>query len=179
MRTRLGSASRKSPHSSEFSSCPTPFSTITFWVVVRPPTPTSPPSSSAFEPALRLEPSPSRFMWVWWVGLHALLGASAMLVAVPTVVRFAVLIAILGHGVFRRPRPPPTVVLVGADGRCVVPEWGANPSALGPQTLICSGWLRLDVRTGSRRRDILLFADQLPAPQWTRLRARLRPTRRG
>ena len=100
-----------------------------------------------------------------------------MLVAVPTVLRFALLAALLCHGVVRRPRPAPTVVLVGADGTCVVPDWGPARLALGPQTLLAPYWVRLAFGTGPQQRDIVLLADQLPAATWTQLRARLRRVR--
>ncbi len=149
----------------------------TFWGAVHPPKRTSPPLSSAFEPALRLEPSASLLLELWWVGLHALLAVAALFAAAPVPLRLAILVGALCHGAARRPASAPAVIVMGADGTCVVPQWGASRLALLPQTLICPYWVRLALETGPQRRDILLLADQLPAVQWAQLAARLRRVR--
>jgi hypothetical protein len=116
---------------------------------------------------------------VWWLALHALLAAAALLVAAPWAIKLAALLAVGGHGAVRRPRPPPEVILVDADAHCIVPAWNAGRLALGARTVVCPHWLRLDLGTGPQRRDILLVADQLGRVEWARLRALLERTRRG
>jgi hypothetical protein len=128
---------------------------------------------------LTLRPKPSRALTVWWLALHALLAAAALLVASPWPVDLVMLLAIAGHGVVRRPRPSPKLILVSADGRCAVPDREATYFALGARTVVCPHWVRLDFGTGPRRRDILLVADQLDRVEWVRLRALLERTRRG
>ena len=89
------------------------------------------------------------------------------------------LLAVAGHGVVRRPRPSPQLILVSADGRCAVPDGQAAYFALGARTVVCPHWVRLDFGTGPQQRDILLVADQLGRVEWVRLRAILARTRRA
>ena len=106
------------------------------------------------------------------MSLHALLGVAFALVGWPWVFRLAAIVAVAGHGVARRPAASPRTVLVG-DGRCVVPEWNTGERPLGPRTLVCPFWARLDLGKGPWPRDILLFADQVRPEEWRRLRALL------
>lgn len=124
---------------------------------------------------LRLKPS--RSAWVWWCALHALLLASTEIVAWPWPLSLAALGAILCHAVARRPRRAPGLILVSADAGCTVPDWEVDRLALGERTVVCSHWIRLDIGTGPRRRDLVLFADQLGRDEWTRLRALLERAR--
>jgi hypothetical protein len=112
-------------------------------------------------------------LWVWWVALHALLAAAAALVGWPGPVKALAVIAIVAHGVARRPAASPALVIVSEDGFCAVPQWQPGRSPLGSRTLVCPFWVRLDLAHGSRRRDLLLIADQLQPEQWRRLRALL------
>jgi hypothetical protein len=118
-------------------------------------------------------------VWLWWCALHALLGAAVVLVAAPALLRLALFLAVLGHATNRRPRAIPAVVVISVEGRCLIPDWGADYLPLGPGTLICWLWVRLELGTGPRQRDLVLFADQLSAGDWARLRAKLRRTRGG
>jgi hypothetical protein len=120
---------------------------------------------------LVLTPKPSRAAWLWWGALHLLLVVAAMLVAWSWPVRVLVSIAIVSHGIARRPRKPPPTIVVGADGRCSVPQWQIDELPLGAGTLVCPYWVRLGFGTGPRRRDIVLFIDQLDWRQWALLRA--------
>jgi len=131
----------------------------------------SPPSSSssASAPPLILSPKPSRALWVWWCGLHALLAAAAVLVGVPWFARGAALVGIVGHAIARRPRAVPGRIVLAADGHCTVPEWHDGRVRLGARTLVCPYWIRLDCDAGSWRRDLVLFADQLDSREWARL----------
>ena len=112
-------------------------------------------------------------MWIWWLALHALLAAAAALVGWPAPVKVLAVIAIVAHCVARRPPIAPALVVVSADGFCVVPEWQTGRMPLGSRTLVCPFWVRLDLGPGSRQRDILLIADQLRPDEWRRLRALL------
>jgi len=116
---------------------------------------------------------------LWWLALHALLAAAVVLVASPWPIKLAALLAVGGHGVVRRPRPPPAVILVDADAHCIVPAWSADRLALGARTVVCPHWLRLDLGTGPQQRDLLLVVDQLAPFEWARLRAVLDRTRGG
>jgi hypothetical protein len=110
-------------------------------------------------------------LWVWWWGLHLLLAAAAALVGVPWLVRGAALVAVVGHALARRPRAAPGRIVLTADAHCAVPEWSAGRLRLGARTLVCPYWIRFDLDAGSRRRDFVLFADQLEPGEWARLRA--------
>jgi hypothetical protein len=110
----------------------------------------------------------------WWVALHALLAATALLVAWPWPAAAGALAAVVGHTWWRWPRRPPGVIVIGADASCAVPEHGIGPLALSPRTRIAPWWVRLDAREGRRRLDILLLADQLDPDDWRRLAAIVR-----
>jgi hypothetical protein len=112
-------------------------------------------------------------LWAWWAALHVLLAAAAALVGVPASIKVCAVLAIVGHGIIRRPRAPPGLVVVTEDGCCVVPEWHTGRRPFGSRTLLCPFWIRLDLGKGSWRRDILLVADQMKAEDWRRLRALL------
>jgi hypothetical protein len=86
-------------------------------------------------------------------------------------------LAIVAHGVIRRPLGRPRLVVVTADGFCAVPEWHTGRRPIGPRTLLCPFWVRLDLGRGPWRRDILLIADQVRPEDWRRLRALLARTR--
>lgn len=102
-----------------------------------------------------------------------LLAAAVVLVAIPAVFKALALLALAGHAAVRRPRAEPRVIHVAADGSCAVPEWHTGSRALGAGTLICPFWIKLDLGAGLRQRYILLFADQIAAHEWRRLRALL------
>ena len=125
---------------------------------------------SASAPALVLTLKSSRAAWVWWGALHLVLAAAALLVAWPWPVAALASIALMGQGIARRPRVPPSTIVVAADGRCTVPQWNIE-GPLGAGTLVCPYWIKLRFGTGPRRREIVLFQDQLDPLQWARLRA--------
>jgi hypothetical protein len=108
--------------------------------------------------------------------LHLLLVAADLLVALPWAPRLGLLAVVAAHALFRLPARTPTSIVVAADATYLVPEWGLGPAPLGPRTVVCAYWIRLDLG-GSPRRDILLFSDQLGADQWARLRALLERVR--
>lgn len=103
--------------------------------------------------------------------MHALLAAAVVLVALPAVLKPLALLALFSHAAVRRPRSAPSVIHVAADGSCAVPEWRTAARRLGPGTLICPFWIRLDLNPGPGQRYILLFADQVAPREWRRLRA--------
>jgi len=109
----------------------------------------------------------------WWWALHALLVAAAWLAGVAVPLKALAALAVVVHAVRCRPSAPPRRVVVTADGFCIVPEWEADPRALGARTLVCPWWIRLDIGQGGRRRDLLLVADQVRPQEWRRLRALL------
>jgi hypothetical protein len=105
--------------------------------------------------------------------LHALLCVAFALVGWPAAFRVLGIVAVVGHGVVRRPAASPRTVIVTEGGTCAVPEWNTGPRPLGPRTLVCPFWVRLDLGRGPWRRDILLVADQLRPGEWRQLRGLL------
>ena len=130
-------------------------------------------SSSESARALVLNLEPSRVLRVWWFLLHALVGAAFALVGWPAPFRALAIVAIVAHGVVRRPAPSPRIVIVAEGGSCVIPEWNTGSRTLGERTLICPFWVRLDLGAGPWPRDILLLADQVRPDEWRQLRALL------
>jgi hypothetical protein len=121
----------------------------------------------------------SRLVVAWWCVLHLLLAVATLSVGWPMALKLAALAALAAHAVVCRPRAGPRSIVVGSDAACVVPEWGFGPAPLGPRTLVCTWWIRLDLGSGMGppRRDIVLFVDQLDGDQWARLRALLERAR--
>jgi hypothetical protein len=113
------------------------------------------------------------FVWVWWCALHLLLVVANVLVAWSWAPRLGLLAVVAGHAFVRRPVRTPTSIIVTEDATCLVPEWGLGPALLGPRTIVCTYWVRLE----TPRRDILLFIDQLGPEQWAGLRALLERVR--
>jgi len=126
---------------------------------------------------LILTPRGSRLTASWWCALHAVLASALWLVAWPWALKLGVLTALAGHAVARRPRAMPPLVIIGADATCLVPPWGLGRAPLGPRTVVCSHWIRLDLGRGPRQRDLFLFIDQLAPDQWASLRAVLERAR--
>jgi hypothetical protein len=138
--------------------------------------PTTPPpqsSSSASAPEVILATEPSRLLTVWWLALHALLAAAAWLAGIAVPFKILATAAIVSHALLRRPSASPALLIVSGDGFCVVPEWDASRWPLGARSLVCPFWIRLELRLGPKRRDILLLADQVPPETWRQLRSLL------
>jgi hypothetical protein len=83
-------------------------------------------------------------------------------------------LAVVVHGIVRRPAATPTPILVAEDGSCRVPALEAAWLVPGPRTRLAAHWVRLSLVGGERTHDILLCVDQVDAASWARLNARLR-----
>jgi hypothetical protein len=113
----------------------------------------------------------------WWVGLHALLGGAAMLLAWPWPAAALAIVATIAHAAWRWPAPPRATILLGPDGSCrLATDEGGDALPLGARTRFSGWWVHLAADDGPRRRDILLLFDQLEADDWRRLAAILRRT---
>jgi hypothetical protein len=132
--------------------------------------------SSASAPILVLRPKRSRLLILWWLGLHALLLGAAALVGWPWWCRALAMLAVGGHALGRWPATP-GLLLVASDGSCSVPELGLHWLEPAPGTRLTAYWISLSLGKGRRRRDILLWVDQIDTTSWVRLTARL--LRRG
>ena len=108
-------------------------------------------------------------LWGWWLALHCLLALATLLTAGSWPIRLAVVLGVLGHGVARRPRRLPRLILVDVEARIAVPDWDLAELTLGARTVVCPYWVRLDLGTRLGRRDILLCIDQLAPDEWARL----------
>lgn len=102
-----------------------------------------------------------------------MLAAAVLFVAAPWGLKAFGLVALLAHGAWRRPAPPPARLVLGADGWCAWPG-GTAAVRLGPRTRYTRGWVRLV--DGSGALDILLLEDQLEPADWARLSALVRRT---
>jgi hypothetical protein len=110
----------------------------------------------------------------WWVALHALLLGAAGLVGAAGWLRMVLALAVVVHGVLRRPAATPAPILVAEDGSCCVPALGPAWLEPGPRTRLTAYGLRLSLADRARTHDILLCVDQVDAAGWARLNARLR-----
>jgi hypothetical protein len=110
----------------------------------------------------------------WWLGLHTLLAASALLMGWPWLAKSAAIAALVAHAAWRRPQPAHGVIEVDADGACRIPGVSAVPFTPGTRTRLAPYWLRIAAPGGSGPLDILLLADQLDPRDWRRLTAILR-----
>ena len=111
---------------------------------------------------------------MWWLALHGLLLAGAMLVGAVWWLRGLCVLAVVAHGILRRPAATPTPILMAEDGSCCVPALGTAWLVPGPRTRLAAYWVQLSLVGGQQTRDILLCVDQLDTACWARLNARLR-----
>ena len=111
---------------------------------------------------------------MWWLALHGLLLGAATLVGAAWWLKGLAGLAVVVHGVVRRPAATPTPILVAEDGSCCVPALEAAWLVPGPRTRLAAHWVRLSLVGGERTRDIVLCVDQIDAASWARLNARLR-----
>jgi len=95
-------------------------------------------------------------------------------VAGPGWARGLAAVLVLIHAVARRPAATPSPIHVAADACCHVPAFEDGWLAPGPHTRLADAWILLSLQGKSRRRDIVLCADQVDAASWARLSARLR-----
>jgi hypothetical protein len=82
----------------------------------------------------------------------------------------------LAHAFWRRPEPPPRLIVAAAEGGWYVAGHGVRAFALGPRSRFAQRWVRLDLRSADRRLNIVLLADQFDDAAWRRLSAHLRRT---
>lgn len=111
---------------------------------------------------------------MWWLSLHGLLLTVATLVGAVCWLKWLCALAVVAHGISRRPAATPTPILVAEDGSCHVPALETAWLVPGPRTRLAAHWVRLSLVGGARTRDILLCVDQVDAESWSRLNARLR-----
>jgi hypothetical protein len=100
-----------------------------------------------------------------------LLAAAVLLVAAPVALKALGLVAVVAHGVRRRPAPPPERLELNEDGACAWPG-SSTVGRLGPKTRYTRGWVHLVDRSGAL--DLLLLEDQLDPADWAKLSALLR-----
>jgi hypothetical protein len=106
--------------------------------------------------------------------LHAVLVVAGCLVGWPWYAKLLAAALTLGHGWWRRPRPPAVSLTVAPDGSCRVHQWGPDVLTLTDRTRITPFVLDLHLRKGPRAWRLLLLADQLDRGDWARLSALLR-----
>jgi len=111
---------------------------------------------------------------VWWLALHGLLLGAAALVGAAGWLKGLCVLAVVVHGILRRPAATPTPILVAEDASCCVPALDTAWLVPGPRTRLAAHWLRLSLPGGARPHDILLCVDQVDAQTWARVNARLR-----
>ncbi|HEY9182485.1 MAG TPA: protein YgfX [Gammaproteobacteria bacterium] len=111
---------------------------------------------------------------LWWLGLHGLLAATALLIGWPAPTKVAALCAVFVHALWRKPSSTRAVIEVGADGACRIPAVNAEPFEPDAGTLLTPFCVRIVARSSRDTVDILLLADQVPREDWRRLTAILR-----
>lgn len=127
-------------------------------------------SSTESAPVCLIRFRRSRWLTAWWLGLHGLLGLAALLAAPGPLAVAAALTAVAWHGLGRRPRGTP-LLLLAPGPRFALPleeRFDLRPTAgcrEGPF------WLELVFDDGGR--SVLVLADQLQRADWRRLRLAL------
>jgi hypothetical protein len=117
---------------------------------------------------------------LWWLGLHVLLVATALLIGWPLSLKAVALTAVVAHGLWRRPSSTRAVIEVGADGAFRIPASSGTLFLPDRRTLLAPYWVRIVARRERDAVDIVLIADQLAPKDWRRLKAILRrATARG
>ncbi len=131
-------------------------------------------SSRVSERVFILKPGRSRALWAWWICLHALLGSSIWLTAIPHYVNL-VLLGVLGmHAYLRRPREAP-VLIGGPGGRWALPGLRLYNLELSRRTRFARTWIFLHFAgVHGRYASVLLLADQLSARDWHRVQIAVR-----
>jgi hypothetical protein len=109
---------------------------------------------------------------IWWVLLHAVLAASALLLELAPVLVLLGLAAIVAHGIARYPRGPKLLVLQ-SDGTWAVPERGWHGLKLAPGTAWTTWYVELAL-SGQPKARIVLLRDQLCAEDWRVLQLAVR-----
>jgi hypothetical protein len=111
---------------------------------------------------------------LWWLGLHGLLAATALLIGWAVPLKIAAIVCVVVHAAVRRPSSVRAVIEVAADGACRIAAEGSEPCAPGRRTLLTPFAVRIVASSQRDAVDILLLADQLDNEDWRRLTAILR-----
>jgi hypothetical protein len=126
-------------------------------------------SSRALGTALVLIPKRSWWLWLAWLGLPVLAAGGILASGLPVYVKFALVLALSGHGLRARPRRPERLVALPS-GAWSLPESGRYNLRISAATRIAECWILLEwsTRDGKRVRRLVL-ADQFRPPDWRRL----------
>lgn len=129
--------------------------------------------STEFDRVFTLRPRTSRWLLVWWCGLHAVAVSGGLLMPIPGVFRALVVAAVVLHAVWHRPSRPPRWIAY-SNGVWSLPghENAALTCARG--TRAASWWVALLLVGRAKRTRLLLLRDQLDAREWYLLNAVLR-----
>jgi hypothetical protein len=111
----------------------------------------------------------------WWIAVHALALASLPFVDWPWWAAAAAALAVLMHGLVRRPVHAPAPLIFRGDGRIAWLQAGAVDLELIEGTRFTRAWVSLRLRpaSGGPAARVLLLADQLDPATWRTLLARL------
>lgn len=127
------------------------------------------PRSSAGSARFRLiEIAESRWLGLWWAGLHGLIGLGVLLVELPLPGVAAGLVAVAWHYRHRFPRGR-RLLLVDGDRRFALPADSRFNLRLLSDSAAGRLWITL-VFSDRPGQGLLVLRDQLPAREWRLLR---------
>lgn len=129
--------------------------------------PSLPDCSGPFERALLFKLRASRWLRIWWIGLHLVLILAVLMANPPPAVGAALMLGLAAH--FRRLFPLRGALLIASPGgRFALPAAGRFDLTLAEATRLGGFWVELAFsdRPGSR---FLILRDQLAEPDWRRL----------
>lgn len=129
--------------------------------------------STEFDRSFTLRPRASRWLLIWWCGLHGVAASGGLLLPIPGVPRALVITAVMLHAIWRLPRRPPRW-LAYSNGVWSLPGHDNAVLTCFRGTRSGSWWVVLVLIGRDRRSRFLLLRDQLDAREWYRLNALLR-----
>ena len=128
--------------------------------------------------AFILDPTRSRLLSTWLLGIHALAGAAVLALEAAWILNIVLLAALAAHGLWRRPGTPVRIIR-NRNGFWSLPDRGHLGLRLGPATRYGDWWVDLRLVAPGRRARILLLRDQVDARAWRLLQATLRESSGG
>lgn len=131
-------------------------------------------SSKPSGPVCILRAERSRLLSIWWCLLHAVIGASVLMLPVG-VLAVVLLVPVLAHARWRWPTGQGGVLLLSGNDQWGLPVRGRFGLRPGPGTLHAPLWVRLVLTDAAGGPVVLLLLrDQFSAEDWRKIQVAVR-----